>query len=103
MSMNLVKLNKRPDILLGELDKMIVTESVQNELNLAKADKFLLLDNSKNNEMYMFNSNNKRILVSIDRKAKKEQLINIDKFRYMGMIAKNDLSSDELRFIAANL
>lgn len=111
--MKLTTLRKRNNMNMAELDRMIHEASIENELNMMKVDRQLLSDTTRltnvimdttDDDVYMFNSDiHKLIVVSVNRKTRKERIVNIDEYRNVKALQKKDLSSDELRFIAANL
>lgn len=104
---------RKGNIGVSELDRMIHEASIENELNMMEIDRQLLSDTTRltnvimdttEDDVYMFNSDShKLIVVSINKKTRREKIVNIDEYRNVKALQKKDLSSDELRFIAANL
>lgn len=99
----MVKLNKVNNVVMGKLDKMILEESIRNEMNLSSVDNYLAID-ALNEDVYMYSRNKENlILLFIDKKNRKERLINVENYRNLKFIDKKDLSSDELRYMVSNL
>lgn len=98
--MKIVKLENK-NIVLNKLEKMIIEENMRNKENLSSLSDLLLI-NSKE-DIFLFNNNNNTVLISIDKKNKKEKYINMTDMNKLKSISLNQFSSKELKFLVANI
>lgn len=99
--MKIVKLGSK-NVVLNKLDKMIMEENMRNQENLSSLSDLLLINTTKE-DVFLFDNDNKTILISIDKKNRKEKYININDVRKVKSMTLSQFSSNELKFLVANI
>lgn len=99
--MKIVKLQEK-NVVLGQLDKMLIRESIRNNENLSAISDLLLMDASKE-DIFLFDNEAKTVLISIDRKSKKEKFINIEDCRKLKKMSLKQFNPEEIKFLVSNI
>ena len=99
--MKIVKLQEK-NVVLGQLDKMLIRESIRNNENLSAISDLLLMDASKE-DIFLFDNEAKTVLISIDRKNKKEKFINIEDCRKLKKMSLKQFNPEEIKFLVSNI
>lgn len=99
--MKIVKLESK-NVVINKLDKMIIEENIRNQENLSSISDLLLINAAKE-DVFLFDNDNKTILISIDKKNRKEKYIDINDIRKVKSMTLNQFSSNELKFLVANI
>ena len=99
--MKIVKLQEK-NVVLGQLDKMLIRESIRNNENLSAISDLLLMDASKE-DIFLFDNEAKTVLISIDRKNKKEKFINIEDCRKLKKMSLKQFKPEEIKFLVSNI